>query len=138
MAPSEFFYQNIFQYFPKANKLRNTWHSSRGIGWSNVLLHYHSIVYLPFRQIKYVAICSIILKGDMYGTHLFYGHTFYPNPSFPQYICPIVGHRDNPGMVCLTSSRRIWPCSQMVARCFKKFQILPFHLRPRNKSYPVG
>ena len=28
-----------------------------------------------------------------------------PNPSFPQYICPIIGHRDNPGMDCLTSSR---------------------------------
>ena len=30
-----------------------------------------------------------------------------PNPYFPQYICHIIGQRDNPGMVCLTSSRKI-------------------------------
>ena len=32
----------------------------------------------------------------------------------------------------------IWPCPQMVARYFHKSQILPFHLRPRKRSYSVG
>ena len=37
---------------------------------------------------------------------IFMAKSFTPNPSIYQYSCPKIGHQANPGVVCLTVSRK--------------------------------